>query len=219
MSKARYLFAISSLAVLAGCSTGPPPPLGERALAEAQTFPYFPLYWVGPSFRGQALTAVDGRKSYNSAIGDGVYYGDCVLGAGTLPGGSGCRLPLQVSTVIYHLHSNSPLGPQSNALIRGVPAAIYDGGRSVELYSGRLAIDVYSSSPGGALAAARALRPINAPGSPDEPLPEPRFCPGLSGRLPRPLRKAMADLPGHPCQALAAAEARIKALQRRGLGS
>ena len=125
---------LAAVALAAGCGTTEhPPPLNEAALVEAQTFPYYRIYWVGPRFEGQPLAAVDGTKSYSTTIGDSLYYGDCVNNKGLLGGGGSCRLPLQVTTVIYRRHSNAPLGSQSNTLIRGVPGVIYDEGRSIEL--------------------------------------------------------------------------------------
>lgn len=204
------LVLLPATVLAAGCGTAHPPPIEAKALTEAQTFPYFRLYWAGPSFVGKPLAAVDGLKSYSAGVGDSVFYGDCVSGKGLLGGGGSCLLPLQVSTVIYGLHSNSALGPQRNALIRGVPATIYDEERSVELYSGRLAIDVFSDTPAHALAAASQLRPLNAPGTAGEALAPPAYCPGLSGPISAQLQRVMNGLPGHPCQkaqaALATAE-------------
>lgn len=200
---ALALLAVATLAV--GCGTVHPPPLDSAGLAEAQTFPYFKLYWAGPTFIGKPLATVDGMKSYSTAIGDSVYYGDCVNGKGLLGGGGSCLLPLQVTTVIYRLHSNSALGPQRNLLVRGVPATIYDEGHSMEIYSGRLAIDVSSDTLAHALLAANQLRPINAPGSASGGLPPPVYCPGLSGYEPPNVRSAMSRLPGKPCQKAQAA--------------
>src|SRR5690242_10294300 len=92
---------LAAAALVSGCGTVHPPQLERTALAEAQTFPYYRLYWVGPSFIGKPLAAVDGLKSYSTAIGDSVYYGDCVNGKGLLGGGGSCLLPLQITTVIY----------------------------------------------------------------------------------------------------------------------
>jgi hypothetical protein len=204
------LALLPATVLMAACGTTHPRSLEAKALAEAQTFPYYRLYWAGPSFVDQPLAAVDGLKSYSAGIGDSVYYGDCVNGKGLLGGGGSCLLPLQVSTVIYGLHSNSPLGPQRNALIRGVPATIYDEEHSIELYSGRLAIDVFSDTPAHALAATAQLRPLNAPDTASEALAPPVYCPGLSGPVPPHLQAVMNGLPGHPCQqaqaALVAAE-------------
>jgi hypothetical protein len=194
-----------------GCATGHPRPLSGGGLAEAETFPYFRVYWVGPTFAGEPLAAVDGQKGYISSIGDSVYYGDCVHSKGIFGGGS-CLLPLQVTTVIYTLHSNAPLGPQRNILVRGVPATVYDQGRSIEIYSGRVAIDVFSNTFSHALAAAMQLRPINAPGSPTSNLPLPVYCPGLSGPMDAKLRRVMGGLPGNSCQQASAAAAFARGL-------
>ncbi len=201
------LAAVCLLACLlaGGCAAVHPASITARELAEAQTFPYYRVYWAGPHFGAYPLAAADGRKSYNSVIGDSVYYGDCVAGKSSALGDSGCELPLQVTTVIYHLHSDSTFGPQRNALLRGVPAIIYDGGRSIELYSGRLAIDVFSDSLSEALDAVRRLRPMNAPGSATGPLPPPVYCPVLSGAQSAGVQSAMHHLPDHACQRAAAA--------------
>jgi hypothetical protein len=191
-------------ALATGCgTTSHPGPIGAGELVEAQTFPYYRLYWAGPSFQGQPLVAADGRKSYNTALGDSVYYGDCARGHGVFGGGGSCRLPLQVTTVIYRLHSNAALGPQRNMLIRGVPATVYDEGRSIELYSGRVAIDIFSDTYSRARAAALELRPLNAAGSAMGPLPPPVYCPGLHGTQEPRLQRAMRRLPGHACQTAA----------------
>ncbi|HZL47740.1 MAG TPA: hypothetical protein VFC30_01860 [Solirubrobacteraceae bacterium] len=205
------LGALCAALALGGCATGHPRPITAGTLAEAETFPYFRVYWVGPTFVGQPLAAADGQQGYNSGVGDSVYYGDCVQRKGIFGGGS-CLLPLQVTTVIYGLHSNATLGPQSNTVIRGVPATVYDEGRSIELYSGRLAIDIFSDTFAHARKAALELRPLNAPGGATGKLPAPVFCPGLSGAMSSALSRVMAGLPGRACQHAAAAEAEAKSL-------
>jgi hypothetical protein len=200
------LLALCAAMMACGCATGHPPPISASALAEAETFPYYRVYWVGPSFEHHPLAAVDGQKGYNSSVGDSVYYGDCVHGKGIFGGGS-CLLPLQVTTVIYRLHTNATLGPQRNIVVRGVPATVYDEGRSIELYSGRVAIDVFSDTFSHALAAALQLLPLNAPGSASADLPPPVYCPGLSGALDAKLTSVMEHLPGHACQQASAAVA------------
>jgi hypothetical protein len=194
-----------------GCGTGHPAPISAAELAEAQTFPYYRIYWVGPRFDGRPLAAADGLNGYLTALGDSVYYGDCVQNKGVFGSGS-CVLPLQVTTVLYRLHSNAALGPQRNLLLRGVPATTYDNGHSIELYSGRVAVDVFSDTFAHALQAARELRPMNAPGSASGALPAPIYCPGLSGAQEPALRRAMASLPGRVCQLTAARTAYTKRL-------
>ena len=200
-------------AALAGCGTAHPRALSNGSLAEAQTFPYFKLYWVGPTFAGQPLAAVDGQRTYITAVGNSVYYGDCVHGKGIFGGGS-CLLPLQVTTVIYRLHSNSTLGPQRNVVVRGVPATVYDQGRSIEVYTGRVAIDIFSYDYSHAIAAATKLLPLNAPGSATGHLPAPIYCPGLAGTLAPSVARVLAGLPGHVCQRAAAAQAFEKTLAK-----
>jgi hypothetical protein len=211
---ARAALALSGIcAALAagGCGTSHPKPILSSELAEAQTFPFYRVYWVGPSFDGRPLAAADGLKGYIPAVGDSVYYGDCVQGKGFVGGGS-CLLPLQVTTVVYVLHSNAALGTQSNMLIRGVPATVYDEGRAIEIYTGRLAIDIFSDTFAHALKASDELRPLNAPGSASADLPPPVFCPGLSGPVGASVARVMADLPGHVCQQTAAQKAYTRAI-------
>jgi hypothetical protein len=201
------LAALCVAAAVSGCaSTGHPQPIAARELAEAQTFPYYKVYWAGPSFAGQPLAAVDGQSGYISTVGDSVYYGDCVHGKGIFGGGS-CLLPLQVTTVIYRLHSNAALGAQRNIVVRGAPATVYDEGRSIEIYSGRVAIDVFSDTFAHARAAANELLPLNAPGSTGGDLPPPVYCPGLSGPQDAQVRGVMERLPGRACQKADAATA------------
>jgi hypothetical protein len=203
---AVVLALLCAAAITSGCATGHPRPILSQELAEAQTFPYYRVYWVGPSFGGQPLAAADGQKGYVSTVGDSVYYGDCVHRKGIFGGGS-CQLPLQVTTVIYSLHSNQSLGPQRNILVRGVPATVYDEGRSIEIYSGRVAIDIFSDTFANAFKAATQLLPLNAPGSASEDLPPPVYCPGLFGPVDAQLKRAMDSLPGHVCRQSAAAVA------------
>jgi hypothetical protein len=203
------LAALCAVTAASGCATSHPSPIGPPDLAEAETFPYYEIYWVGHRFNGQPLAAVDGQKGYINTVGDSVYYGDCVHGKGIFGGGS-CVLPLQVTTVIYSLHSNSALGPQRNIVVRGVPAAVYDEGRSIEIYSGRVAIDVFSDTFSHALRAATELLPLNAPGSAQGNLPAPVYCPLLSGAVDATLARVMEHLPRHACQRAAATVAFTK---------
>jgi hypothetical protein len=212
----RPRLALAALALCAallagGCATGHPRAIAAGELAEAKLFPYYRVYWVGPSFENHPLAAVDGLRSYINTVGDSVYYGDCVQSKGIFGGGS-CLLPLQVTTVIYRLHSNTTLGPQSNITVRGVPATVYDEGRSIEVYTGRVAVDIFSDTYAHALRAANELLPLNAPGSSAGRLPPPVYCPGLSGSMDAQLTRVVESLPAHICQRTAAAAALEKNL-------
>jgi hypothetical protein len=195
---------LAAALLVGGCATNQPAPLTVRELAEAQTFPFYRVYWVGPRFDSYSLVAADGRQNYSSGVGDSVYYGNCLPGKTSALDGGGCELPLRVTTLIYTRQANASLGAQRNTLLRGVPAVIYNGGDTVELYSGRVAIEVFSDDLSEALRAIMALRPINAPGSAAGALPPPVYCPGLSGSQPAAVRAALLDLPGHACQKVAA---------------
>jgi hypothetical protein len=214
----RALATLGALAacagLCAGCSTRAAPGVDRQELAEARTFPYFKVYWVGRSFSGQAVTAADGMTSYNSSFGDSVYYGDCVHKGGFI--GGSCVLPLQVTTVIYQTHSNELLGPQRNLVVRGVPATAYNEDRSIELYTGQVAIDVSSDNFADALRAADALRPLNAGGSARGRLPLPVYCPELYGPQSARVQHVMDHLPRHACQAAAAAKAQKERLSSGG---
>lgn len=193
------LLTLPALAI-AGCGSSQPRPVSAAELASAQTFPYYTLYWVGRSFDRQPLTGVDGVEGYKAAAGDSVYYGDCVSGNGIL-GSNGCLLPLKVTTSVYALHRNVDLGSgQRNTILRGVPATSFDEGRSIELYTSRLMIDLYASSRTRALQAASLLRPVNTAGSSSGPLPPPVYCPELKGHRSAALFALMQRLPGEPCE-------------------
>lgn len=196
---ASALLALTSALAASGCATGSPPPIARGELAAARTFPYYTVYWVGRSFDKHPLTAADGIRGYKPTVGDSVYYGDCLHSKGAL-GGGGCVLPLQVTTVIYTMQPNFTLGPQRNVLIRGVPAVSYNGGRSLILYSGNLAIEILSNDYAHAHEAAKLLRPLNGEGSDRGNLPLPLFCPLLHGPETEAVQITMRNLPGEACK-------------------
>jgi hypothetical protein len=216
-------FLLLTCIASAGCSTGPPPPVGAQELSQAETFPYYKLYWVGHSFLHHPLTAVDGRASYNPVNGESDYYGSCSSGGGLLGEGA-CNLPLRITTLVYVPHPNRPLGEQQNVLIRGVPATIYNHGRSINLYSGHLAIELTADTAAHALLAANRLRPLNAPGAAGETLSMPTYCPRLYGPRPAQVRSVIAELrrslprracPPPPAPARRRGAAHVRAGQRR----
>ena len=183
-----------------GCATSQPAPLTVRELAEAQTFPFYRVYWAGPRFGSYRLVAADGRQNYTSSIGDSVYYGNCLPGKTSALGGGGCELPLRVTTLIYTRHANASLGAQRNTILRGVPAVIYNGGDTVELYSGRVAIEVFSDDLSEALRAIGALRPLNAPGAAAARCHLPSTAPGSPGRGRPPCGRRCSTCRGTPAR-------------------
>ena len=147
----------------------------------------FPVYWLGGSFRHLAITEV----SHDPSGGFSVQYGDC------LEGGQGtCVPPLRVVTSGDNSFLPGGTGPRRIALIRGVPALVAQGGRTVVIPTGGVVVDIYANEPSLARAAAQTVVPINDPGAPDAPLPRALPDTGygstpLSSQEPPPLRPVL----------------------------
>ena len=162
--------------------TGHPEPIADGELAEAQTFPYFRVYWVGPQLRSATRSPPPtGRGLHQLGRRQRLLRRLRARAKGIFGGGS-CLLPLQVTTVIYRLHSNAALGPQRNMVVRGVP-----GDRLR-----RRALDRALQRARGDRRLLRHLRPrlrrraascarSTPPARPPATLPPPVYCPGLSG--------------------------------------
>jgi hypothetical protein len=193
--------AAGAVVALAGCGTHSPPPLTMHEINVARRFTVYSTYWVGRWFQGIPLTAADFRREYNPQLGLAVYYGDCKTKVSLL-GSGGCTLPLEIDTVCYVQHHNDALGPRRNIRIRGVPAVVFDGGKSIELYSDHVLIDVFGDSPARALAAAKRLFPLNGPPelrrfSPQ--LPPPKFRPDYVPK-PQPEKRGPAEPKRRPAK-------------------
>ena len=157
---------VLAASMLFGCATHPAGPITEQDLAVARSFRLFTVYWVGRSFDGVRLTAADTQRDYNAVAGERVYYGNCDKPSSVVST-VGCRLPLEIATVEYFKidsRRNIGLGTRTNTVIRGVPAVIFDGGRSIQLYTAKLAIDIYADGPARAMAAAEMVMPMNRAG-------------------------------------------------------
>jgi hypothetical protein len=136
-----------------------------------------------PSAPEPPLTAgevVDGLR-LSAALGDGagggpssLVYGDCAPA-----GDAGCAPPVEIqvwhacrrSLSLYRLLPHGLAGEP--AVVRGVPALVFDGGRRLELQTGRSTVVVFADSPARAARVAGALRSRDG-----------RIAPG--GRLPAP---------------------------------
>jgi hypothetical protein len=173
---AAVFAALTALA--AGCATHSPSLLSAQALRPTRMMRDLPIFWAGTHFEGIPLTAADRPEDYLPALGLRVYYGDC--GPHALLSSGGCTLPLEINSIIYRRHSTLDLGPQRPTRLRGVPAIVFDGGKSIELYTGRVSVDVYSNSPSRALHAVQALRTLNVSlvRRPRVNLPPPESPPG-----------------------------------------
>jgi hypothetical protein len=164
LASSAVLMLATSL--VCGCTTHPAGPIDSQDLAAAQSFRLFTVYWVGRSFGGIPLTAADTQRDYDAAVGERVYYGNCDKPK-SIVSTAGCQLPLEIATVDYRTidsRENIGLGTRTDTAIRGVPAVIFDAGKSIQIYTAELAIDIYADTAARALAAAAAVVPMNRPG-------------------------------------------------------
>jgi len=155
------LAGLSTLA-LAGCgNTLQDKPIPHNILESLIVSPY-PVYWLGGSFQGLAIT----DTSHDPGGAFSVSYGDCVAG-----GQATCVPPLRVVTSPDN--SFLPVGtlPHVSTRVRGLDAVLAQGGRAVEIPTGEVVVDVYARSVALAAAATQTLVPINRIGAPEAPLP------------------------------------------------
>jgi hypothetical protein len=155
------LLAAAAVGVGGCANTLQDQPIAHNVLENLLTAP-FPVYWLGGSFRGMAITeaAQDPGGAYR------VQYGDCVQG-----GQSTCVPALRVVTSPDN--SFLPLGsiPHRAAPVRGVVASEAQGGRTIVIPTAGVVVSIYGSNPRLAAAAAQTAVPINATGAPGAPLP------------------------------------------------
>jgi hypothetical protein len=157
------LCALFALALSACGDTIQAKPIPHNILEQMVISP-FPVYWAGGTLERLALT--DATHDPGGAYS--VQYGNC------LQGGQGtCVPPVRIVTSPDNSFLPGASAPRSTTLVRGVPALVSRGGRTIVIATGGVVLDIYASTPRLARAAARAVIPINAPGSPEAPLPPP----------------------------------------------
>ena len=159
------VLAVPSLAVvLSGCGDAiQAQPLDEHDLAHAAAEPGFPVYWLGRSFEGLAISRFDRDPggAYEAA------YGNCLVG-----GQSTCETPLMVVTSPDN--SFIPGGVRRpRTIIRGRIALMSNGGRTLQLATGSVVISIFAQTPALAHMAGSLMNPVNQPGAPGAPLPAP----------------------------------------------
>jgi hypothetical protein len=214
---------VLATSLLCGCATHPAGPITTRDLDVARSFRLFTVYWVGRNFDGVPLTAADTQRDYDATAGERVYYGNCDKQSSPVST-VGCRLPLEIATVVYHAidsRGNEGLGTRTNTSIRGVPAVIFNSGRSIQLYTDELAIDIYADTPDRALAAAEAAVPMNRPQDKDpDVLDPPLFGKDVDPQILAVERQLTAARAAAAATARTAARvARARARARRPSGS
>ncbi len=159
-------------------------PIAHNILENLLLDPY-PVYWLGGSFHGLAITEV----AHDPGGATTIQYGDC------LKGGQGtCVAPLRVVTSPDNSFlPGVGLTPRRTARIRGVAAVLAQGGTTVEIPTGGVVVDIYAQDPRLAGAAAQTIVPINEIGAPEAALPAQLPDTGfdrapLPAQMPSPLR-------------------------------
>lgn len=122
----------------------------------------FPVYWLGGSFQGMQIT----EATHDPSGAFSVQYGDC------LEGGQGtCVPPLRVVTSPDNSFLPQGSTPSRPARVRGVASVVAQGGRTIEIPTGAVVVDIYATNPRLATAAARTIVPLNEVGAPEAALP------------------------------------------------
>jgi hypothetical protein len=148
--------------LLAGCgNTIQDKPISHSILEQLIVAP-FPVYWLGGSFAGLAIS--EGTKDTSGSFS--LQYGDCIHG-----GQGFCIAPLRIVTSPDNSFLPGGSTPSRMTRIRGVPARISEYGRVIAIATGGVVVSIFADTPGSAAAAARTMVPINAPASPGATLP------------------------------------------------
>jgi hypothetical protein len=175
--------ALCALALGACGDTLQDQPISHKTLESLLLAPY-PVYWLGGSFEGMAIT----EASHDPSGAFTVQYGDCTAG-----GQNTCVPRLRVVTSPDN--SFIPIGsqPHRTILIRGVAGVAAQQDNTIELPTAGVVVGIYANSPRLAHTAAEMTVPINDVGSLEGPLPPPLPNTGfaeepLPDQTPTPLR-------------------------------
>ena len=182
----RVLLVLSVLAVAACGDTLQDQPIPHNILEGLLVAPY-PVYWLGSSFQGMAIT----EASRDPSGAFRIQYGDCVQG-----GQSTCVPAVRVVTSPDNGFLPVGSAPHWTARVRGVPAVVAQEGRTIEIPTAGVVVSIYAQHPRLADVAAQTIVPINAIGAPEAPLPSrlpdtgfgQRPLPGQIPTVPAPLR-------------------------------
>jgi hypothetical protein len=170
---------------LAGCgNTLQDQPIPHNTLEGLIVSPY-PVYWLGASFRGLAIS----EATHDPGGAFSVQYGDCVEG-----GQATCLPALRVVSSPDNSFLAIGTLAHTSTRVRGVPAVLAQGGRTIEIPTGEIIVSIHARTPAMAQAAAQTLAPINRIGAPEAPLP-PRMPASAYASTPLP-----AQIPSPPRQ-------------------
>jgi hypothetical protein len=157
---ALSLAALCALALGACGNTVQDQPIPHNIL-ESLIIARYPVYWLGRSFHGLAIT--EATQDPSGAFS--VQYGDC------LQGGQGtCVPPLRVVSSPDNSFLPGGSAPSRITTVRGVSAVVAQAGRTIEIPTGPVVVNIYAEDPRLAAAAAETIVPINGVGAPQAPL-------------------------------------------------
>jgi hypothetical protein len=155
------LAAFCSVALGACGNTVQDQPIAHNVLEGMLLAPH-PVYWLGHSFQGLAIT----ESGHDPGGAFSVQYGDC------LEGGQGtCVPPVRVVTSPDNSFLPGGSTPSRKVHLRGVAAVVAQGGKTIEIPAGGVVVGIYAQTPRLADAAAQTVVPINGVGAPGAPLP------------------------------------------------
>lgn len=155
----------------AGNTDRPDAPRSTFSIGAARAFSAYPLYNAGSSTDGLALTAVlrrQGSADYVSFV-----YGDCQAADHR-----GCAPPAEIQVWPACRRNlsmyRSPQGPVPEpTVVRSAPAAFFEGGRRLEVQTGRSTIVIFARSRPEVERLAADLRGVNVDVEPGAMLPGP----------------------------------------------
>jgi hypothetical protein len=165
------LFAAVAVAATFGDRGTRAAPKSTFSLEEARVFDKYAVYFAGDAVAGLPLVAIlrrDDSAEYVSFI-----YGDCYN-----PTGDACAPPAEVqSWPACRRHVGLYEGPYSpvpeETAVRGAPGAFFEGGRRLEIQTGKATIVIFGRSRSDVLQIAEALRGVNVATEANVPLPPP----------------------------------------------
>src|SRR5579862_9780850 len=161
----RGLALVLAGLLLAGCGSVLPAHLvGNDNLTALVSVNRFPIYWVGGTFEKLSLTNI--AHDYGGAFS--LQYGNCSLG-----GQAVCVAPLVIVTTPEGSLSTGPQSGSGALRERGVTGLMGEKGRTIELATGKVVVDIYAQTAALARAAAATIAPINRLGTPSSNLPAP----------------------------------------------
>lgn len=146
-------------------------PKSTFSLEQARVFDKYAVYFAGDEVVGLPLVATLRRT--DSAEHVSFIYGDCYN-----PTGDACAPPAEVqSWPACRRHVGLYQGPYSpvpeETTVRGAPAAFFEGGRRLEIQTGKATIVVFGRSRRDVLEIAAALRGVNVATETGVPLEPP----------------------------------------------